>query len=407
MSTHAKLSPSGASRWMSCPGSIVLEADFPNDSSEYAAEGTLAHDIAAQCLEENLSPHDFVGKRFDVDGFVFTVTTDMAAFIADYMKLVREYAQTGALLVERKVNFSPVIGVEDSFGTSDAIIIGTDTLTVVDLKYGMGVAVSAEDNPQLKLYALGALNDYGDLADFEHVCMVIHQPRLNSVSECWLSVEDLEAFGREAKEAAATVENAITTYGARDDWDATYLSATEKGCKFCRAKAICPALRFEVDTVVGDAASVDDMKSFLQDLDVDTLGNAMDKVALVEQWCKGVRGETERRLLDGQAVTGYKLVEGRKGNRQWLDEAEAEKTFKSYRFKQDQMYDFKLINPTKAEKLLSDNPRRWAKLEKLIGRSDGKPSVAPATDRRPEKAVANVAADLRALAFDGTDATVN
>ena len=410
MADHAKLSPSGASRWMACPGSIALEAEYPDDSSEYAAEGTLAHDIAGQCLEEDLSPFDFVGKRFEVDGFIFTVTRDMAEHVADYMKLVAEFAQGGTLLVERKVDFSPVIGVENSFGTSDAIIIKDDTLTVIDLKYGMGVAVSAENNPQLMLYALGALNDYGDLADFEHICMVIHQPRLNTVSECWISVAKLEEFGKEAKTAADTVGEAVETYGASDNWDTAYLSAGEKQCKFCKAKGDCPAIRAEVETTVGTAidkaATMDEMKEFLGTVDADAISTAMDKVALVEQWCKGVRGEAERRLLAGIEVPGYKLITGRMGNRKWSDEAAVEEAFKSYRFKIEQMYDFKLISPTKAEKLLSDNPRRWAKLEKLITREEGKASVAPATDRRPERAVTNVADDLRALAFDG-DKTAN
>ena len=414
MAAHAKLSPSGASRWMTCPGSIALEADFPDDSSEYAAEGTLAHDIAAQCLEEGLSPHDFVGKRFEVDGFIFKVSPDMAAHVADYMSLVREFAEGGTLLVERRVDFSPVIGVEDSFGTSDAIVIKSDTLTIIDLKYGMGVAVSAEHNPQLMLYALGALNDYGDLAEFKHVCMVIHQPRLNTVSEFWMDVEDLELFGVSAANAARRVEDAVMTYGAYDDageWGSKYLEASERGCKFCKAKATCPVLRAEVDTTVGSAlasaATIDEMKDFLHTVEPDMLGSAMDKVALVEQWCKSVRGETERRLLAGEEVPGYKLVEGRKGNRQWADEEAAEAAFKRARFRIEQMYDLKLISPTKAEKLLAGNPRRWAKLEKLITRSDGKPSVAPATDRRPTKAVANIANDLRALAYDADNSTAN
>lgn len=407
---HAKLSPSGASRWMACPGSIVLEAGYPDDSSEYAAEGTLAHDIAGQCLEEDRSPYDFVGKRFEVDGFVFTVTRDMADYVHDYMKLVREFAQGGTLLVERKVDFSPVIGVENSFGTSDAIIIKDDTLTVIDLKYGMGVAVSAENNPQLMLYALGALNDYGDLADFEHACMVIHQPRLNTVSEYWISVEKLEEFGKQAAIAAQTVGEAVETYGVSDTWDAAYLNAGEKQCKFCKAKGDCPALNEAVHgatgTALATAATPDEMKEFLGTVDEDALSAAMGKVALVEQWCKGVRAEAERRLLNGIDVPGYKIVEGRLGNRKWSDEAAVEEAFKSYRFKIDQMYDFKLISPTKAEKLLKDNPRRWNKLEQLITREAGKPSVAPATDRRPEKVVSNVADDLRALAFDG-DETAN
>ena len=170
-------------------------------------------------------------------------------------------------------------------------------------------------------------------------------------------------------------------------------------------------LRAEVDTTVGSAlasaATIDEMKDFLHTVEPDMLGSAMDKVALVEQWCKSVRGETERRLLAGEEVPGYKLVEGRKGNRQWADEEAAEAAFKRARFRIEQMYDLKLISPTKAEKLLAGNPRRWAKLEKLITRSDGKPSVAPATDRRPAKAVANIANDLRALAYDADNSTAN
>ena len=168
------------------------------------------------------------------------------------------------------------------------------------------------------------------------------------------------------------------------------------------------SLRQEVEAVVpASAASVEDMKSFLTDVDVEALSSAMSKVELVEQWCKGVREEAFRRLKDGIDVPGFKIVTGRMGNRKWSDEAAVEAAFKSYRFKIDQMYDLKLISPTKAEKLLSDNPRRWAKLEKLITRDEGKPSVAPVTDRRPAKVVTNVADDLRALAFDAGDTTAN
>jgi hypothetical protein len=406
MAAHARLSPSGAHRWIACPGSLALEAKFPDDSSAYAAEGTLAHDLAGQCLEDKISPDTFVGRRFEVDGFVFTVDQTMADHVADYISLVNEYAEGGVLLIERRVDFSPVIGVEDSFGTADALIIKGETLTVIDLKYGMGVAVSAENNPQLMLYALGALNDYGDLADFTEVCVVIHQPRLNTVSEYWIKVEDLEAFGEEAKAAAAVGLDAIELHNTIDDWDDKYLEAGEKQCRFCKAKGTCPALRAEIDNVVGDVATVDDMKSFLTSVEADALGTAMDKVDLVEQWCKGVRAETERRLIANMQVPGYKLVEGRKGNRQWADEDQAEALFKSFRFRQEEMYNFKLISPTQAEKMLKDNPRRWTKLEKLITRPDGKLSVAKATDRRPEKAIADVAGELRALAFDG-DATAN
>ena len=219
-----------------------------------------------------------------------------------------------------------------------------------------------------------------------------------------MKVAELKAFGEEARAAADQVANAVASRGDAN-WDEAYLHATEKGCKFCKAKSTCKALHRAVDTAVGDAASVEDMAAFLGTVEPDALSGAMDKVALIESWCKGVRAEVERRLLAGSAVQGYKLVQGRQGNRKWTDEAAVEEAFKSYRFKQDQMYDFRLISPTKAEKLLSDNPRRWTKMEKFITRDPGKLSVAPATDTRPEKVVTDVASELRQFAL--TDETAN
>ena len=127
------------------------------------------------------------------------------------------------------------------------------------------------------------------------------------------------------------------------------------------------------------------------------LSVAMSKVGLVEDWCKAVRAEVERRLLAGQTVDGFKLVEGRRGNRKWSSDAEVEALFKSFRLRQDEMYDYSLISPTKAEKLLKDTPKRWEKAEALISRAEGKPSVAPATDKRPALAVQSVADDFRDL----------
>jgi hypothetical protein len=121
-------------------------------------------------------------------------------------------------------------------------------------------------------------------------------------------------------------------------------------------------------------------------------------VRLVEDWCSAVKAEVERRLLAGKTVEGFKLVEGRRGPRKWADEAEAEKVFKSFRLRQDEMYDMKLVSPTSAEKLLKDNPKRWAKVEDLITQSDGKPSVAPATDKRSALTVSSVADDFASIA---------
>ena len=386
---HAKLSPSGAHRWMACPGSVALEAAFPDQSSAYAAEGTLAHTLASEHLDgSGLHPSQRIGEVHEVDGYMFTVDAAMADYVDNYCRLVREYADGGLLLVEQRVPIEHVTGETGATGTSDAIIVDTTkrTLYVVDLKYGMGVKVDAGDNPQLMMYALGAMEQCDQLGEFDQVCMVIHQPRLNHVSEHWIYVGDLWAFKRRAAEAAELTRQP----------DAPLVPG-EKQCRFCKAKATCPALRAEVTEVVSGSATLDEFLVPDMTTGDNYLSVAMSKVGLVEDWCKAVRAEVERRLLAGQTVDGFKLVEGRRGNRKWSDDAEVEALFKSFRLRQDEMYDYSLISPTKAEKLLKDTPKRWEKAEALISRAEGKPSVAPATDKRSSLTVQSVADDFRDL----------
>ena len=395
MNLHAKLSPSGAHRWMACPGSVTLEADFPDTSSAYAREGTAAHELAAMVLEDPSSTaNHYVGKKiaFDDHGeeVVWPITKEMADYVDDYVSFVRERAVGKILHVECKLSIGHITGEDGATGTSDVVIIDREqeAIEVIDLKYGMGVRVDAENNEQMQFYALGALYEYELISDFSWVTMVIHQPRLNHVSEWNIPVDQLRRFEDEARHAADKVR-----------WEEPTFNPSEKQCRFCKAKATCPALRAEVTDIVGGVATLDDFTP--ETVDSQTGDNylpvAMSKVGLVEDWCKAVRAEVERRLLAGQTVDGYKLVEGRKGNRTWSDEDAVTALFKSFRLRQEEMYDLKLISATKAEKLLKENPKRWAKTEQLITRSDGKPSVAPATDKRPAMDVKPVLDDFQGL----------
>jgi|688.fasta_scaffold139665_4 hypothetical protein len=400
---HAKLSPSGAHRWMACSGSVGLEAPFPDSSSVYAAEGTVAHDVAAQCLIDDRDPASFIGDVMEVDGFTFTVDKAMADYVADYVKLVRDLAKGKTLYAESKVPIDHLTGEEGATGTSDAVIIDVAdrNLSIVDLKYGMGVTVDATDNPQLMMYALGALELYGVLCDFDTVSMYIHMPRLNYVAECHMPVSELLTFADQVREAAGYVQLAqsLDMSDPTDDLVKGFFTPGEKQCRFCKAKATCPALRAEVTEIVGGSATVDEFLPDVPDMQTgdNYLSMAMAKVGLVEDWCKGVRAEVERRLLAGQTVDGFKLVEGRKGNRKWSNETEVEALLKSFRMRQDEMYDMSLISPTKAEKMFKSNPKRWEKVEALTTRSDGKPSVAFASDKRSEMTVQSVADDFRDL----------
>ena len=410
---HAKLSPSGAHRWMRCPGSVVLEAPYPDSGSSYAREGTAAHELAALVLESPpATAQDYVGKRieFEDDGetIQWPITQDMADHVDDYVKLVRERAQGKTLFVECRLPIGHITGEQGATGTSDVVILdhANKTIEVIDLKFGMGVRVSAEDNEQTQMYALGALEEYGILGDFDHINMLIHQPRLNHVSEWVIPVEQLMAFAKNASFAAGQCDLARSLDG--EDALSGLLTPGEKQCRFCKAKATCPALRAEVTEVVGGSsvATLDDFDAFTAEQVDGGAGDnylpiAMAKVGMVEDWCKAVRAEVERRLLAGQNVDGYKLVEGKRGHRKWSGDDAVETLFKSFRLRQDEMYDFSLISPTKAEKLFKENPKRWAKVQDLITQNTGKPSVAPATDKRPALAVQSVADMFRDISEEG------
>lgn len=411
---HAKLSPSGADRWMVCPGSTVLEAGKPDTSSSFADEGTAAHFLAATCLETGNNAKDYAagmyviqlcednhGKHFEcfASDLVqykakvlnqFVVDHDMAEFVQGYVDRCR--AVGGEQFYEQRLAIGHITGEEGAHGTSDFVGIADGELVIRDLKYGRGVKVSAQDNRQLRIYALAAMDEFGLLYDFNRVRIAIDQPRLGHVDEAVYTLDEMEQYRAEVKKAVVMVEMA-QKFATDPDKLPVYLKVDDKACTFCKAKADCPAMRnFVLSSVADDF--VDETQPIAPQLegcanrtmDNTLLGNLLSSVDLIEDWCKAIRAKAEAELFAGRDVPGYKLVQGRKGSRAWANTDEVEQVMKSMRLKTEEMYDLKLISPTTAEKLAKAGtigPRQWPKLQDMITQAEGKPSVAPASDKRP------------------------
>ncbi len=393
---HALLSPSAAEKWMGCPGSLLLEKGEPDTGSTFADEGTAAHFLASECLADGYPPKVHIGHHIEVtpdgarwqadliEGPGFTVDDDMAAYVATYVEAVRKYAEGGALFIEQRLPITPWTTEPDAFGTSDAVVLTPDgELIVVDLKYGRGELVSPEENKQLMIYALAALEEFSLVGDIKSVRLVIHQPRVHHAPQEWpVSLERLSAFGEEVKVRAAA---ALECYNEGHQ----VLSPSDSACRWCKAKHKCPALDKLVTETVG--AQFDDLTDAARIApagNAEELAKKMAACDLIEKWIKAVRGKVEAELFAGREVPGYKLVQGKKGARQWLNADDAEATLKSMRLKVEEMYDMEVISPTSAEKIFGEkgtapSVKRWNKLQGLITQKDGGPSVAPASDKRP------------------------
>ncbi len=392
---HSKFSASAAHRWMQCPGSMVLSVGKVDKGSKYAAWGTVAHDIADQCLSLGTPAESSMGHHVEIDGHLIVVDQDMIDCVNTYIANVREMTAGAELFQsETRTNYATwlAVPVDQAWGTADSTAVRSTELQVHDLKTGQGVEVDAKDNEQLMLYAGGKLSEMEELGlDIETVRLVIHQPRIRKAPSEWSITRDelVKWLLGPARSAANSVRVAEDSPPTDAEWERLFLS-TGDGCKFCKAKATCPKLRQEVAVTV--SGSVQDISEEFEVYTPSSRTVASDvalclsKVDLIEEWCSAVRAEVFRRLEAGEQVPGFKLVQGKRGARQWANPTEAEAMLKTFRLKVEEMYDLKLISPASAEKLHKAETigkRQWPKLQTLITQSEGKPSVAPASDPRP------------------------
>lgn len=360
---HAKLSASSSHRWINCPGSVKAEEAFTDKGSDFAAEGTSAHALAEYCLSNGVSPISCVGMTFEG----LQVTDDICECVQQYVDYVCAFS--GEHLYEVRVDFSP--WVPEGFGTSDCIIIDAKNklLRVIDLKAGKGVRVEAEENTQAQLYALGAINEYGFLYDFERVNIAIVQPRLDHISEWEISIDELMQFADYVKERAQLA--------CKDDAERV---PGEKQCQWCKAKATCPALYdLTQQTLMQsfDVIQIDAMPK-VERLTDQQLKLALDSRKLIESWLSAVEQYATEQILDGKQLAGYKLVEGR-SVRQWVDEQQAQLAL-AERFDESEIYKKSFISVAQAEKLLGK--KGVALLDGLVTKPQGKPTLAPESDKR-------------------------
>lgn len=370
---HALLSASSAHRWMVCTPSAVLETQFPDTTSEAAREGTLAHELAELKLRNYFYTVDFgktkltraVNKLKKEELW----QDEMMGYTDTYLEYIKsvamQFRSSPYVAIEKRVSFGAY--VPDGFGTADCILIGGGVLHIIDFKYGKGVPVSAEGNPQLSLYALGAYETYKILYPIETIRMSIVQPRLSEeVSEWSCPVKELFAFGSYAKEKA---ELAIKGEGE--------FRPTEKACRFCRAKGRCRA-RSEENVKLAFAPGFGKKPPLISNED---MGQYLLQGADVAKWLSDLQDCALTECLAGKEVPGWKAVEGR-GGRDWTDMDQAFDTLKAQGINEAILWERKPLTLAQVEKVVGKKD-----FETLVGglvvKNPGKPALVQESDKRP------------------------
>lgn len=364
---HAKLSASGAKKWLNCPLSVTLESLIEEPESPYAIEGTKAHNVSELKLKRKLNR---ISKEiYDKEILNLDVDEEMHHYTDDYcdnvLEIVYKYDLNYSLIkLEGRVDFSP--WVPEGFGTSDVIIISGSTMNIIDLKYGKGVQVNAENNPQLMLYALGALNDYGFLCSIDNVIITIIQPRLDHISSFEMSAKELLSWGDSIKPKAFNAFNGVG--------ECVVGSHCTEG--FCKARPICRAYAKQKLNLKNYGNKEPEQLTNQETVEILNLSKG-----LVE-WCNSVREYAIKQALKGEEYEGYKLVEGRSTRAFNIDEDKVIDVLKTAGFTQEELCKTTLKSLTTLEKQLGK--KEFEKhLGEFISKKQGAPTLSPVTDQRP------------------------
>ena len=371
MGKHALLSASSSHRWMNCPPSARLCETYEDKGSGYAAEGTEAHSLCEYKLRCALG--EDMSAAADIREHMSYYSDEMEECADGYVSFILEMGEAAKrtcpdtqVLIEQRLDFSKY--VEEGFGTGDCVVIADGVLHVIDYKHGQGVLVEAEDNPQMKLYALGALEIFDGIYDINTVSMTIYQPRRDNVSTCTVSKESLCQWALEILNPASDLSYAGGGEYNCGEW-----------CQFCKAKYDC---RKRAEENMALAAYDFKRPPLLEDDEIESI---LGKVDALLSWASDIKDYCLQGALGGKRWQGWKLVEGR-SNRKYVSEEAVANTVSEAGF---DPYEHKVMGITAMEKTLGK-----AKFSELLGglveKPQGKPTLVPKSDKRP---AINTAAD--------------
>ena len=361
MGKHALLSASSSHRWLNCPPSARLCENYEDKSSDFAAEGTDAHSLCEYKLRKALSmeAEDPTENLTYYNGEMEECANGYAAFALKLVEQAKQNCPDPIVLIEQKLDYSKY--VESGFGTGDCVIVADDTLHIVDYKHGRGVLVEAEGNPQMRLYALGALEIFDCLYDISTISMTIYQPRRANISTCTIPRQELLDWANQV--LMPTAKLAFNGGGEFHcgEW-----------CQFCKAKADC---RERAKANMALAQYEFRQPPLLTDEEVETILGQLDELI---SWASDIKEYALQAAISGKHWSGYKLVEGR-ANRRYTDENAVVNAVKAAGY---DPYEQKLLGVTAMTTLLGKKQFNDI-LGGLITKPQGKPTLVPENDKRP------------------------